>query len=352
MIKNQWYAVASSSDIRSGKLYHLKRLSMDLVFFRNGRGEICCVSDKCPHRGASVGRGCMVLENGKPLDKAGRASSIRLRCPFHGIEFDEHGKCVCVPAEGRASAKNYSRFNLTEYAVKEVGDIIFLWYGDGEPATQPPVFDVMTDRRFVYSHIEDCWHTHYSRCIENQLDVQHLAFVHHNTIGRGNKTISNGPKVVWLDENTLQTSANNEVDAGQVSRNADSCVINDTNLIFKYPNIWMNTVNDKIRILAYFVPVDAKHCILAVRFYNRITGVKPLDSLIAWFGKWANLIVERQDKRVVERQRPKKTARRIDERLLMADKPIIEYRRRREELQRQSDEKEKQVVEGNGGIDG
>ena len=73
MIKNQWYAVASSSDIRSGKLYHLKRLSMDLVFFRNGRGEICCVSDKCPHRGASVGRGCMVLENGKPLDKAGRA---------------------------------------------------------------------------------------------------------------------------------------------------------------------------------------------------------------------------------------------------------------------------------------
>ena len=44
--------------------------------------------------------------------------------------------------------------------------------------------------------------------------------------------------------------------------------------------------------------------------------------------------VERQDKRVVEKQIPSKTALRIDERLLMADKPIIEYRRRREELQR------------------
>ena len=332
MINNQWYAVASSKAIKTGQLYYMKRLSMDLVFFRNGSGDIRCVSDKCPHRGASVGGGCMVLENGAPIGRS-RARTVRLRCPFHGIEFDEHGRCVCVPAEGRSSVKNYSRFELKEYIVQEVGDIVFLWYGEGNPKVEPPVFDVMTDKRFSYSHVEDLWHTHYSRCIENQLDVQHLAFVHHNTIGRGNKTISNGPKVVWLDENTLQTSANNEVDSGQISKNADSCTINPTNLTFKYPNIWLNTVNDKIYILAFFVPVDEKHCILAVRFYNRITGMRLIDSFIAWTGKWANLIVERQDKRVVEKQRPKKTARRIDERLLMADKPIIEYRRRREELQ-------------------
>jgi phenylpropionate dioxygenase-like ring-hydroxylating dioxygenase large terminal subunit len=332
MIKNQWYAVASSRDIKPGRLYYLKRLSMELVFFRNSRGDIRCVSDKCPHRGASVGRGCMVMEDGSPLHGS-KLGGVRLRCPFHGIEFDEYGKCVCVPAEGRASEKNYSRFDLEEYSVREIGDIVFLWYGDGKPASEPPAFPVMTDERFVYSHVEDLWHTHYSRCIENQLDVQHLAFVHHNTIGRGNKTISNGPKVVWLDENTLQTSANNEVDKGQISKNAAECIINPTNLTFKYPNIWLNTINDKIYILAFFVPVDENHCILAVRFYNRITGFRPLDRFIAWTGKWANLIIERQDKRVVEYQRPKKTARRIDERLLMADKPIIEYRRRREELQ-------------------
>ncbi len=67
-------------------------------------------------------------------------------------------------------------------------------------------------------HVEDTWNVDYSRVIENQQDVSHLAFVHHNTIGRGNKTLCNGPKVVWLDNDTMQTSADNEVDYGQMPK--------------------------------------------------------------------------------------------------------------------------------------
>lgn len=320
MINNQWYAVASSKDFKKGRLYPVERMGLKLVFFRNCKGELHILSDRCPHRGASVGMGKVV--NG------------HLQCPFHGIEFAEDGKCACVPAEGRKSNKNYDRFNLKNYPIREIGEIVFMWYGDAEPASEPPVFDIMTDKRFKYGHLNDTWNIHYSRVIENQLDVQHLAFVHHNTIGRGDKTLINGPKVVWLDENTLQTSANNEKDAGQVPRGADECSINTTNLTFKYPNLWMNTINNKIRILAYFIPVNEDETIISIRFYNRITGLGLIDKIIAFAGNWADLIVERQDKRVVEKQIPTKTALRIDERLLMADKPIIEYRRRREELQR------------------
>lgn len=322
MIQNQWYAIGSSGDIRKGKLYAMERLGMKMVLFRDAKGKLHAVSDRCPHRGASVGGGKLV--NGC------------LQCPFHGIEFDSDGKCTCIPAEGRSSVKNYSRFDLQKYEVCEIGNIIFLWYGKDKSKGKPPVFDVMTDRRFRFSHLDDLWHIHYSRVIENQLDVQHLAFVHHNTIGRGNKTLVNGPLVVWTDENTLQTSANNDIDVGQKPKNAAECEIRQMHLTFKFPNIWMNTINDKIRILAFFIPVDDKRCILSVRFYNRITGVGAIDHFIAWIGKWANLIVERQDKRVVQKQLPEKTARIIDERLLMADKPIIEYRRRREELQMQA----------------
>lgn len=75
-------------------------------------------------------------------------------------------------------------------------------------------FDVVRNSSFAYDHINDTWGVHYSRVIENQLDVSHLAFVHRTTIGRGDKRVCNGPKVVWLDDNTLQTSANNEVDSG------------------------------------------------------------------------------------------------------------------------------------------
>jgi phenylpropionate dioxygenase-like ring-hydroxylating dioxygenase large terminal subunit len=197
------------------------------------------------------------------------------------------------------------------------------------------VFDLITDPAFTYDHTEDAWSVHYSRVIENQLDVSHLPFVHRTTIGRGGKTLSNGPKVRWLDENTLRTSANNVVDEGQTPLTDEESVIKDTNLTFKFPNMWLNHVSNKIQILAFFVPVDEEHAIIALRFYNRITGLRPLDKAIAWLGSRANRIVEKQDKRIVETQLPKQSALRMKENLVAADRPIIEYRSRREKLKTQ-----------------
>ena len=170
--------------------------------------------------------------------------------------------------------------------------------------------------------------------IENQLDVSHLPFVHRTTIGRGGKTLCNGPKVVWIDDNTLQTSANNAVDTGQTPLSVKDSVIKSTNLNFKFPNMWLNHVSDKIQILAFFIPVDEEHSIIALRFYNKITGKRVIDKSIAWLGSRANKIVERQDKRIVITQQPKRSALRMGENLVQADKPIIEYRSRRDKLQK------------------
>ena len=321
MIKNQWYAVLSSHALKNGDVLGARRFGERLVFFRTGSGEVSCVDAKCAHRKASLAKGWIQDDH--------------IKCPFHGIEYDVTGKCVYVPSEGRASTQDFRRFHLKSYPVREIGGIIFAWYGDREPDREPDYFDIITDRRYSYDHIEDTWKVDYSRVIENQLDVSHLAFVHHNTIGRGNKTVCNGPKVVWLDDNTMQTSADNEVDAGQIPKPAEDSRIKSTNLTFKFPNMWLNHVSDKIQILAYFVPVDDEHSIISLRFYNRITGIKTIDKMIAWLGSRDNKIVERQDKRIVETQIPKKTAADIGECLVAADMPIIQYRTKRRELQKE-----------------
>ena len=76
------------------------------------------------------------------------------------------------------------------WPVKEKCGIIFLRYGESEKMTDGlPFFDEDIDASWVYSEIEDHWNSHYSRCIENQLDVVHLPFVHYNTIGCGNRLI-------------------------------------------------------------------------------------------------------------------------------------------------------------------
>ena len=321
MINNQWYAIKASNDVKPGKLVAVRRFGENIVLFRNQAGKLGCVTDLCAHRGASLAKGCV--------------SDGNIKCPFHGIEYDTTGKCVYIPSEGRKTSTDFSRFNLKTYETREIGGIVFVWYGEDAPDKEPDVFDVITDGSYVYDEIQDHWKVHYSRVIENQLDVSHLAFVHRTTIGRGNKCLCNGPKVVWLDDNTLQTSANNEKDEGQLPKGADDCVIKSTNLTFKFPNMWLNHVTDKIMILAYFIPVDDENAIIALRFYNKITGFKPLDKLIAKLGSIANKIIERQDKRIVETQLPKASSLRMSENLVSADMPIIEYRTKRKNLQDQ-----------------
>ncbi len=319
MIKNQWYAVLSSHELKAGQVLGARRFGENLIFFRTKDGRISCLDSLCAHRKASLAKGWIQDDH--------------IKCPFHGIEYDFSGKCVYVPSEGKASALDFARFHLKSYETREIGGIIFAWYGDEKPSKEPDYFEVITDDSFSYDHINDCWDVDYSRVIENQLDVSHLSFVHHNTIGRGNKTLCNGPKVVWLDDNTMQTSANNEVDSGQTPKSADESIIKSTNLTFKFPNMWLNHITDKIMILAFFIPVDDEHAIIALRFYNKITGIKAIDKAIAWIGSRANKVVERQDKRIVETQIPKKTGIYMGENLVSADLPIIEYRSKRKKLQ-------------------
>ena len=317
MIPNQWYGILPSAKVRAGRITAVRRLNLDLALFRTSDGRLGCVVDQCSHRGAAL--------------SAGRMQGDCIRCPFHALEFDTTGKCRFIPANGKGSPQQNDRYNVRAYPVREQNGIIFLWYGDPQRATEQLPFFPDDLGSFVYSEMEDHWNTHYSRAIENQLDVVHVPIVHYNTIGRGNKTLINGPKVIFEDD-TLITSANNEVDHGQLPKKPEECVIKPTYLRFRFPNLWMNHISDKVRVVIYFAPVDEENTILYIRFYHRITGLKPVDWLIAWVGKYMNRVIERQDKRVVITQKPKASAYRSQENLLTGDGPIIEYRRRREAL--------------------
>ena len=318
MISNQLYAILPSKNVKVGQIVAVKRMNLDLALFRNSKGDIGCVVDQCTHRGAA-------LSLGKVMDDC-------IQCPFHGLEFNKLGKCTFIPANGKSSTADISRYNVRQYPVREGNGIIFFWYGDEEKIIKDlPFFDKEIDDSYVYSELADHWNSHYSRCIENQLDVVHLPFVHHNTIGKGNKTLVNGPKVTW-ENGILITSANNEQDHGQKPRLPNECVIKDTHLSFLFPNIWMNHIDDKIKVIIYFAPVDEENTVLYIRFYCKLTSLKPLNNLIALIGKFANKIVERQDKRIVITQNPKASTLRCGEKLVPGDGPIVMYRKIRDDL--------------------
>jgi phenylpropionate dioxygenase-like ring-hydroxylating dioxygenase large terminal subunit len=319
MIPQQWYVVMDSDQVADEPV-GVTRLGEKLVFWRDDTGEVSCLRDKCVHRGVQ-------LSKGKVLDG-------HLQCPFHGFEYDPSGRVTKIPANGQNTPVP-ERFKVHSYPTYEAHDFIWIWWGEEPPQDlKPPRFFDDIDDRFSYGQAHDPWGAHYSRVIENQLDVVHLPFVHHNTIGRGGRTLVDGPLVEWVADDMFYIYAFNRQDDGTPPRKPEelSKPEDDFRLAFIFPNLWQNHISDQTRIVAAFVPVDEAHTILYLRFYQKFITVPFLRELVNWLAMPLNLLIAHQDRRVVVTQQPKPSGLKIGEKLIQGDRPIVEYRRRRGEL--------------------
>lgn len=323
MIKSQWYAVLDSKEVKKGRLIGVTRMSQKLVFWRDSENQVHCIFDKCCHRGAS-------LSAGKLVDGA-------VECPFHGFQYDSTGKVVLIPANGM-NAEVPDNFKVNSYLAKEAYGLVWIWYGeDRENLPEIPFFQELKSG-FSYGGFSETWPVHYSRAIENQLDVVHLPFVHKTTIGRGNRTLVNGPVVKWQD-NLMTFYVKNQTDRGQRPEKPGEITDYETlfSLQFQMPNLWQNVISPKFRIVAVFAPVDEENTHIYIRSYRK--GSIPF--LFKWIydfaGNMGNKVILHQDRRVVITQTPKKTELSMRENLVQGDLPIIEYRKRREKLKSESE---------------
>jgi phenylpropionate dioxygenase-like ring-hydroxylating dioxygenase large terminal subunit len=324
MIRNQWYVVLESDEV-AGRPVGVTRLGEKMVFWRDQDKVVHAAVDRCPHRGAALSLG--KIQNG------------HLQCPFHGFEYDPSGKCVLIPANGREGIIP-NAMRLETYPTHEAYGLIWIWWGypSTEELPEPTFFDNLDDS-FYYGSVHDPWDAHYSRVIENQLDVVHLPFVHAKTIGRGNRTLVDGPLVEWKGDKMLYTYVFNRLDDGTSPRKPGELSVKSAtsvHLEFIFPNLWQNYISENVRILAAFVPVDDDRSLLYLRFYQNFLRVPWLGKLAARMAMPSNLYIAHEDRRVVITQQPKVTSLKIDETLIQGDLPIIEYRRRRELLKHPS----------------
>jgi len=319
MIPNQWYVVLESSEVKAGRPVGVTRMGEKLVFWRDSQGQVVCQRDLCAHRGVAL--------------SAGKVIGDHIQCPFHGLEYDATGRCSVIPANGR-DAPVPAKFRVHTYPTYEDHGFIRIWWGEGEPEPAvPPFFDDLDDT-FTYASVRDPWATHYSRVIENQLDAAHLPFVHHNTIGRGNRTVVNGPLVKWIVPDLMFVYTWNAVDEGQRPLKPEEMPDPPSpfHLEFLFPNLWENHISPNVRVLAAFVPVDEENTLLYLRFYQNFLRVPILRNVFTRLAMPFNLRIAHQDRRVVQTQRPKRSFLRMGEKLFQADGPILAYRRGREEL--------------------
>lgn len=168
-----WLPLCRRSEVRTSPS-SFRLLDRNWVAYETSNGDIAVFEDICPHRRAPLSLGTCEGDN--------------LRCPYHGWVFDEHGKCIEIPALGE-DATIPPRAKLTGPAGVAVTHGMVLISID-EPITEPPRISVSGDETYMVGDLP-ILRTRGSVALlaDNFLDMAHFPFVHAKTFGAGEERV-------------------------------------------------------------------------------------------------------------------------------------------------------------------
>ena len=289
-IPDGWYAICLKEQIPTKGTFCVRRFGIDLVVWLTAAGEPVVMQDRCPHRGAKLSLG---------------TTGDTISCPYHGFEFSPGGKCELVPETGRPSP------NLTVPVYPSRMEHGILWVFSGESAQsnqfEPPRFDDITDD-FSVSWFKQSWPTHITRCIENQLDYAHLAFVHRTTIGAN-----------------FDPKRSAEFDLQEAIIGFRFNAAGPNAIEFRMPNIWINRIAAKLKLMLVFAPIDNENTEMYLLSFQRYCTAPLLSTIIGQLLNLTNRVILNQDRAVVLSQYPKDSSQ-SDEKLFLSDRAISHFR--------------------------
>jgi phenylpropionate dioxygenase-like ring-hydroxylating dioxygenase large terminal subunit len=183
-IKNCWYVAAWSHELREMGLLARTLINEPVVLFRNSRGEVVALEDRCCHRQA-------------PLS-LGRREGDDLRCMYHGLKFDCTGRCIEIPGQETIPAKARVR----RYAAVDRHSWVWVWMGEADTADVslvPPAVGLDDPAWSLMSGNID-YNANHMLIHDNLCDFSHIAYVHEKTFGGGDDRLAKTrPKITTLE---------------------------------------------------------------------------------------------------------------------------------------------------------
>lgn len=163
-LKGQWYPVCKSVEIQTSRPFGTKLLGQKLVLWRDGAGNIRCLEDFCPHRGA-------------PLSY-GEVHDGNVACRYHGVVVDGEGVVQRVPAMPECALEG--RKALQSYTVQESNDAVFV-YVPSIDRPEPPELVLpkeMTSDAWTGFLCTSVWESNYRYALDNLADPMHGCYLH------------------------------------------------------------------------------------------------------------------------------------------------------------------------------
>ncbi|MBM5784839.1 MAG: Rieske 2Fe-2S domain-containing protein [Cyanobacteria bacterium K_DeepCast_35m_m1_288] len=171
--QHAWYPVAFLRDLDPSRPTSFTLMGNDLVlWFERSSGAWRALADRCPHR-------LVPLSDGR-LNPAGE-----LECPYHGWTFNGEGRCTAIPQASDGSSIG-ARSHCRSYATATGQGLLFVFSGDAaEASSQPlPLVPLIEEQGWVVQDTFRDLPMDALTLLENVLDVSHVPFTHHATVGR------------------------------------------------------------------------------------------------------------------------------------------------------------------------
>ncbi|GGV36646.1 Rieske 2Fe-2S domain-containing protein [Paenarthrobacter nicotinovorans] len=163
-LRDRWYPIIPSRFVGAGAMVKVKRLNIDWLLFRDARGQVRMLEDRCPHRSA-------------PLS-VGQHLGDRIACKYHGVQVDGTGKVVSVP--GMPGCALEGKTATVSLSVVEAADTIFAFMPLTEDSEVPEfkVPDRLADPAVAWFSNYAEWRGPWRFYMDNVLDPMHGAFLH------------------------------------------------------------------------------------------------------------------------------------------------------------------------------
>ncbi|XP_021743712.1 chlorophyllide a oxygenase, chloroplastic-like [Chenopodium quinoa] len=163
-LKNFWYPVAFSADLKEDTMIPMECFEEPWVIFRGKDGKPGCVKNTCAHRAC-------------PLD-LGSVNEGRIQCPYHGWEYSTDGKCQKMPSTKLLDVR------IKSLPCFEQEGMIWIWPGSDPPAANLP--SLLPPEGFViHAEIVMELPVEHGLLLDNLLDLAHAPFTHTSTFAKG-----------------------------------------------------------------------------------------------------------------------------------------------------------------------
>jgi phenylpropionate dioxygenase-like ring-hydroxylating dioxygenase large terminal subunit len=250
--RRSWYPVAFLKDLPQDRPTAFTLLAEDLVLWHDRQaGHWRAFADVCPHRLVPLSQG-RLNDNGE------------LECPYHGWCFDGEGRCTTIPQANSGASIDTLRSRCRSYATAAAQGLLFVFSGDpaAADAVPLPLVPVLQENPAAWTVQDSFRDLPYDALtlLENVLDVSHVPFTHHATVG---KRETAGPVDLEL------TASGSEGFSGLWQEGPRRGSLGSQTTVFTGPSLMIHDLTTKggtrFQTVVYATPIHRGACRLFVR---------------------------------------------------------------------------------------